>query len=407
MAIQTQTLRSAIVFGFIAALTLGTSSPSVAAEGEVQWLTNVEAALQQAADQQRPVLMEFTASWCVYCKRMEKTTFVDASVAEAVNARFIPVKVDADQHKALVKDLGIKGLPAMLIVAPDLKIIERISGFQTAEALMKRIDAVQPAPVVAVTPKAEDISRPTAFHNNETAVADPFANQPAPAPPNPFAPTPQAAPEQPNAFAAEPQAQSEAEAGRASFSMEPSLAEETNPFASPEAPTVESNPLAEPSATASPDVSGRVSLGEFLPSSPEPTLPAAEAVPAQPDPLASQYAFEGSCPVTAIDDRKLTPGQDAYAVEYRQQKIRFSSLEARVAFETNPEKYWPMLDGACPVTLARSGHRVAGDLRHAVLFRKRIWLLANDEAMATFVANPAAIVQDALVQLQQTNAVTR
>ena len=112
---------------------------------EIPWSTNIEDALHRAAANGQPVLMEFTADWCVFCKKMEKNTFPNPQVTHKISGNFVAVRVDADQNKGLVKDLGIKGLPAILIVSPDLKVIKRISGFQTPEALIKQLDEVTSA----------------------------------------------------------------------------------------------------------------------------------------------------------------------------------------------------------------------------------------------------------------------
>ncbi len=104
--------------------------------------TDIEQSLQQAAANNQLVLMEFTADWCVFCKKMEKNTFTNANVAQRISRNFVAVRVDADQNKDLVKDLGIKGLPAILVVSPDLKVVDRISGFQTPEALIPKLDAI-------------------------------------------------------------------------------------------------------------------------------------------------------------------------------------------------------------------------------------------------------------------------
>ena len=121
----------------VPALTL---SSVAEATDDVAWSTNIEGSLREAAAAGKPVLLEFTASWCVYCKRMEKATLTDPAVAARITEHFVAVRVDADKHKDLVSELGIKGLPAILIVSPDLQIIERISGFQTAEALVTKLD---------------------------------------------------------------------------------------------------------------------------------------------------------------------------------------------------------------------------------------------------------------------------
>ena len=109
------------------------------AGNEIPWSTDIESSLQQAASTGQPVLLEFTADWCMYCKRMEKTTFVDPRVVNFVNQNYVAVRVDADEHKQLIADLDIKGLPAILVVSPTLQIIERIPGFQTPEALLTKL----------------------------------------------------------------------------------------------------------------------------------------------------------------------------------------------------------------------------------------------------------------------------
>lgn len=131
---------------------------------DVRWSTDIEQSLQAAAQARKPVLMEFTAPWCVYCKRMEKTTFADPVVADRINQHFVAIQVDADRHKDLVKQLQVRGLPAILIVSPDLTIIERISGYQTPEALVQKLDAV------ALRLRA---SSPTSQMAGSTSVASP------------------------------------------------------------------------------------------------------------------------------------------------------------------------------------------------------------------------------------------
>ena len=115
------------------------------AAAEIPWSTDIEDSLHRADSNSQLVFMEFTADWCVFCKKMEKNTFTNDEVTQRISSNFVAVKVDADQNKDLVKDLGIKGLPAILIVSPDLKVIERISGFQTPEALITKLDAITAA----------------------------------------------------------------------------------------------------------------------------------------------------------------------------------------------------------------------------------------------------------------------
>lgn len=109
---------------------------------DVQWSTDIEGSLLKARQSNKLVLMKFTADWCVYCKKMERETFTVPQVAATVNQQFVPILVDADQHKALTKHLQVSGLPAVLVVSPEMIILERISGYKQPQQLMAAITPI-------------------------------------------------------------------------------------------------------------------------------------------------------------------------------------------------------------------------------------------------------------------------
>jgi len=333
---------------------------------EIPWSTNIDDALHKAAVNGQPVLMEFTADWCVFCKKMEKTTFTNADVAQRISRDFVAVKVDADQNKDLVKDLGIKGLPAILIVSPDLKVIARISGFQTPEALIPKLDAVTAAHSTLGTPAT-------------------IVNAPNP-------------PQHPKNRASR-QESFEPEAAKPSRPARKEL--EFEAITQDEAPRAGRRTLVDPSKTSFVDVPdvgqpqpARSGAADTDPESFFRTISreqeSDDAEPAQPEP-----AFDGLCIVSAVDGRQLVKGTDRIQVNYRGQTLYFSSVEHKAQFLASPVTYWPMLDGACPITLIEDEQRVAGRLEFAAVFRKRIWLFASQEAMQEFLRNPADLAEDA------------
>ena len=74
--------------------------------------------LQQQLDQtSSPVMLDFYADWCTDCKRMEVTTFQNANVISSLsNIKTLQLDMtdNADEHKDLLKHLGIFGPPALL-----------------------------------------------------------------------------------------------------------------------------------------------------------------------------------------------------------------------------------------------------------------------------------------------------
>jgi len=73
--------------------------------------------LQDQLGQGRPVMLDFYADWCVECKRMEKTTFEDAAVQQALaGVTLLQADVTANDaaDKALYQAYGLIGPPAIL-----------------------------------------------------------------------------------------------------------------------------------------------------------------------------------------------------------------------------------------------------------------------------------------------------
>lgn len=102
------------------------------------WRENFNAALEEAAAVDRPVLLRFTAEWCLPCQVMDKNVFPDESVQSALLQRAIPVKIDIDQsaNRELAARYGIRGIPTMVLVDAQGHELAR-GGFMSAEALVE------------------------------------------------------------------------------------------------------------------------------------------------------------------------------------------------------------------------------------------------------------------------------
>ncbi len=92
--------------------------------------------LAQAAQQQRPVLLDFYADWCISCKEMEKYTFNDPNVARIMQ-QFTLLQADVSandaEDKALLKYFHIIGPPAILFFSNNKEYpAYRVVGYQAA-----------------------------------------------------------------------------------------------------------------------------------------------------------------------------------------------------------------------------------------------------------------------------------
>ncbi len=67
-------------------------------------------ALAQAKKENKPIVLDFYASWCAPCMKMLKETFPDPKVAKLLS-QCVFVKVDTDKHPELAKSFGVLGKP--------------------------------------------------------------------------------------------------------------------------------------------------------------------------------------------------------------------------------------------------------------------------------------------------------
>ena len=116
----------------------------------VNW-NNFKSAQLKSEENPKPIFIEFTAKWCGWCKKMDKTTFSDDEVIDVLNNQFYAVKIDFDSPtpieykgdtytgKELAKYFGIEGLPTMIYLSSDQENSKSIVGYKTAKQLIKEL----------------------------------------------------------------------------------------------------------------------------------------------------------------------------------------------------------------------------------------------------------------------------
>ena len=108
---------------------------------------SVAEALAKAREHKRPLLIDFTASWCVACKELDKLTFSAPRVQEE-GGRFIAIKVDATDNEdpaveSVMEELKVVGLPTVLLFDSSGKEAVRCTDFVPAEPFRKVLKQVQ------------------------------------------------------------------------------------------------------------------------------------------------------------------------------------------------------------------------------------------------------------------------
>lgn len=106
----------------------------------VNWEGDIRAAADRSRATGQPMFVQVTASWCGYCQQMKRDTFTNRSVINGINRDFVAVSLDADVNRDLVQQMKIQSLPTTLIVLPNMDVIERLEGFQSASQMQAALN---------------------------------------------------------------------------------------------------------------------------------------------------------------------------------------------------------------------------------------------------------------------------
>jgi len=114
---------------------------------KVKNIDQLNARLAEARASNTPVMFDFYADWCISCKEMEAFTFTDQKIAAKMKQGLLlqaDVTANDDQDKALLKEFGIFGPPAIIFY--DANGVEqknaRVVGYMPADEFGTVLDRV-------------------------------------------------------------------------------------------------------------------------------------------------------------------------------------------------------------------------------------------------------------------------
>ena len=144
-----------LILILILSLFIGNSSKVLAQN--INWMSIEELETAQTKEH-RKVLIDVYTAWCGWCKRMDKTTFVDKDLVSYVNDNYYCVKFDGEDknsikyrgfefkyvpngrrgYNELAYELlrGKMSYPSIVFLDENLDILQPFKGFRTAEELM-------------------------------------------------------------------------------------------------------------------------------------------------------------------------------------------------------------------------------------------------------------------------------
>jgi thiol:disulfide interchange protein DsbD len=121
------------------------------------WLTNEAAALAHARVHNKPIVMDFTAEWCLPCREFDVNVFARPEVA-ALLEDFVLVKIDVtrededDTLPELKQRYGVATLPAVRLLDPAGAVVGRVDHLVGWEDFRKALLAAQESVAVKAHP---------------------------------------------------------------------------------------------------------------------------------------------------------------------------------------------------------------------------------------------------------------
>lgn len=138
--------RCCLLARILAVLVFAVLMPLSAYAQEVQWRHDYNAARKEAEQKNRPLVIDFYTQNCMYCDKLDASTYRDPTVVRLMNERFIPLKIDAGQEAALANSLHIGSYPTIILGGPDGKILDTMVGYRDAAQMLEALKKALPAP---------------------------------------------------------------------------------------------------------------------------------------------------------------------------------------------------------------------------------------------------------------------
>lgn len=103
---------------------------------QVKFKSNLNKGFEQAAKENKPIFVDFTASWCGPCKKMKREVFTDSNLGQILNDHFINIKVDEKYNRGYINKYNIKAYPTLMFIDSSGMALESYRGYRTSEQLI-------------------------------------------------------------------------------------------------------------------------------------------------------------------------------------------------------------------------------------------------------------------------------
>ena len=104
---------------------------------DFEWEESYAVAIEKAKKENKHLFVMMTATWCGWCKKLEKETLSNSTVRESLKP-FIAVKVYED--KKINRKLGYGGYPTLAFIDSDENVFYNIVGYRDVNSFIREVD---------------------------------------------------------------------------------------------------------------------------------------------------------------------------------------------------------------------------------------------------------------------------
>lgn len=114
---------------------------------ELVWMYNLEEAQAKAQLENKPILIDFYADWCVACHKMKEQLFPSSDFHKFISDNnILLLQLDftetGEKEEQLIEKYMIPGLPALVFIHADGTMFHQVLGFRSKENTMQEFKKV-------------------------------------------------------------------------------------------------------------------------------------------------------------------------------------------------------------------------------------------------------------------------
>ncbi|MBL8852937.1 MAG: DUF255 domain-containing protein [Planctomycetaceae bacterium] len=114
---------------------------SVVVAQAIQWVPTIEQAKERAVAENKPILLHFGSEDCGPCRNLEQFVFTDPRIGQAINDRFVAVKIDTKRQAKLAEQYQVTRIPHDIVLTPDGQVAYRRMSPANASAYQEMLKA--------------------------------------------------------------------------------------------------------------------------------------------------------------------------------------------------------------------------------------------------------------------------